>query len=165
MLTRTVRALAALGLVTASGCWLQSGFDAQRSGANGGETAITSATVGDLAVAWSVPVGNSPGEAVVNGGTAYVRSVGSVTALDVATGAARWTVSQDGNSAAAFAGNRLWVPTSGGACALVSLDPKSGATLNSTPRGVPWLPKDRSNSLSACGGSDALSAGGKVSTS
>src|SRR5262249_61900814 len=57
MLTRTLRALAALGLVTASGCWLQTGFDAQRTGANGGETTITSATVGDLAAAWSVPVG------------------------------------------------------------------------------------------------------------
>jgi hypothetical protein len=163
MLTRSVRALAALGLATASGCWLQTGFDAGRSGANGGETAITSATVGNLTVAWSVPVGNGPREAVVNGGTAYVRSNGTVQALDVATGAARWTVSQTGSSAAAFDGNRLWVPATGDSCGLVSLDPKTGATLSTTPMGGPAVSGE--NAFSLCLASDALSQGGEISTS
>jgi PQQ-like domain len=163
MLTRTLRALAALGLVTASGCWLQTGFDAGRSGNNGGETTITSATVGDLAVAWSVPVGSGAREAVVSGGTAYVRSSGSVRALDVATGATRWTVGPAGSGAAAIAGNRLWVPASGDACALQALDPRTGGTLSSTPMGGPAV--SGTDAFSACLAGDALSAGGRIVTS
>jgi hypothetical protein len=164
MLTRTLRVLAASGLVAASGCWLQTGFDAGRSGTNGSETAITSATVGDLAVAWSVPAGVRPREAVVNGGTAYVRAGGSVRALDVATGAERWAVSLEGAAGAAFAGNRLWVPTTGAACSLVSLDPQTGATLGATQMGGNALPTT-DNSFSACLATDALSYGSLVGTS
>jgi outer membrane protein assembly factor BamB len=163
MSTRLLRAVAALGLVTASGCWLQSGFDAQRSGANGGETTITSATIGDLAVAWSVPVANGPREAVVNGSTVYVRSNGNVQALDVATGAVRWTAGPAGSGAAAFAGDRLWVPASGDACSLKALDPQTGAILSSTPMGGPAV--SGTDAASLCLASDALTEDGVISTS
>ncbi len=164
MVTRALRVLAALGLVAASGCWLQTGFDAGRSGTNGAETTITSATVGDLAVAWSVPAGVRPHEAVVNGGTAYVRAGGSVRALDVATGAERWAVTLDGGAGAAFAGNRLWVPKSGDACSLVALDPQTGATLGGTQMGGNPLPST-DESFSACAATDALSYGSVVGAS
>src|SRR5512139_598318 len=61
------RALLVLALVAAQGCWLQAGFDARRSGFNGGETGITSATVARLAPVWTATVGGAPREAIVFG--------------------------------------------------------------------------------------------------
>ena len=97
--------------MTAQGCWLQAGFDARRSGFNDGETAVTPATVDDLAPAWSTAVTGDPGEPLVLGGTAYVRAPGSVKAVDAVTGAARWTVNHGGTGQAVLANDRLWVPT------------------------------------------------------
>src|SRR5215510_8526514 len=160
MLTHPLRVLAALGLMAASGCWLQTGLDAGRSGTNGSETTITSATVGDLAVAWSVPA-DLPRETLVNGGTAYLPSRGDVRALDVATGAVRWTRDLGGAAAgAALAGSRLWVPTSGSNCVLYALDPGTGATVGGSEVAGPDL-----GAGSGCLATDALAYGTKVGTS
>jgi PQQ-like domain len=66
----------------------------------------------------------------VDGGTAYVRAPDTLTAIDVATGAIRWTASSlPGSSAPAVVSGELVVPTNGSSsCAAVALDRSSGAT-------------------------------------
>src|SRR5215510_13014487 len=133
---RAVRVLGALTLLTASGCWLQGGFDARRSGFNVGETAITPANVAQLAPAWTATLPGAPGEPVVYGGTAFVRSAGVVTALDTSSGATRWTATGLGGSGLpVVADERLWVPSGGGHCELTVLDRGSGAAVEHHPFG------------------------------
>jgi hypothetical protein len=154
--------LVALLLVAAQGCWLQTGYGPRRTGSNPLEQTITAANVTDLQPAWTANVSttNPPGAVVVWQDTAYVRSSGAVTALDTASGEARWTSgSLEGNAAPAVADNRLWVPTSGPSCHLVAVDMATGETLDSVLYGGP----DYSNlGTSSCGSGPALSVGTKV---
>jgi outer membrane protein assembly factor BamB len=84
----------------------------------------------------------------------------------VATGTERWTVSlgDGGSTGAALAGNRLWVPTSGGSCVLYSQDPGTGAIVGFTEMAGPDLPTT-DTSFSRCVSTDALIYGTKVGTS
>jgi hypothetical protein len=159
-----VAALAASVAVLASGCWVQTGFDAGRSGFNGGENVVTSATVAGLQQAWSAPAGNgAPREAIVVGNTVYVRTPGTARALDAATGAERWTnAALPGSSGMAAAGNRLWVPAPGRTCSLQGLNMSTGEMVDSAGAGGPDL--SNLGGLSACGMTDALTAGSKVVT-
>ena len=159
------RALLVLALVAAQGCWLQTGFDARRSGFNGGETGITSATVARLAPVWTATVGGAPREAIVFGGTVYARTGGQVTALDTATGAVRWTATGLGGSGQPLvADGRLWVPTQGGHCELDTLDLGTGAVLEHNAIGGPDLNGVGGGGMSSCSVGDALWAGSKVAT-
>jgi hypothetical protein len=127
-----LRALAAVLVVAAApGCWLQAGLDAGRTAGNGGEATVTAASVAGLEVAWTTSVGGSAREAIVDGGTAYVRSPGTLTAIDVATGAVRWTApSLPGSSTPAVVAGRLVVPTNGTpSCAAVTLDTATGVAM------------------------------------
>ena len=129
-----VRIVAVVAAVAAPGCWLQTGFDAGRTGFNDSESAITAANVAGLTQAWSVSTGFT--EPLVQGGAVYSRGPNVVVALDAATGATRWSVPATGSlpPTAALAGDRLWVPLSTGGdndCRLLALDPVTGATVQS----------------------------------
>src|SRR5262245_53514513 len=110
-----VRALVAVLVVAAApGCWLQAGLDAGRTAGNVTEATVTAAGVGGLEVAWTASVGAAAREPIVDGGTAYVRAPGTLTAIDVATGAVRWTATGlPGTSAPAIVDGDLVVPTTG----------------------------------------------------
>src|SRR5262249_10058512 len=88
---RALRVLGVLALLVTSGCWLQGGFDARRSGFNLGEPAIPPDNVNQLAPAWTAPVGGAPVEPILFDGTAFVRADGAITALSVADGSRLWT--------------------------------------------------------------------------
>jgi hypothetical protein len=125
------RALAAvLALAAAPGCWLQAGLDAGRTAGNTSETTVTAANVAGLESAWTTSVEGSAREAIVDGGTAYVRAPNTLTAIDVATGGIRWTASSlPGTSAPAIVNGDLVVPTTGvESCAAVTVDRSTGAT-------------------------------------
>jgi PQQ-like domain len=155
------RAGVVLLLVAVQGCWLQSGFGAGRSGSNPLEGTVTAATVAQLDVAWTAPVGGEPTSTVVWRDTAYVRTPGAVTALATSSGEPRWSAPTLGGSAPpAIASNRLWVPTSGAACALVSVDLAGGSRLGSDSYGGPAL--TGGGQFSSCGASSALAVGSKV---
>jgi PQQ-like domain len=159
------RALLVVALVTAQGCWLQSGFDGRRSGFNGGETGITSATVARLAPAWTATVGGSPDEPIVFDGSVFVRGGGQVTALAVASGAVRWTsTGVGGGGRPLLAGNRLWVPTGGGHCEIDTLSLGTGAVVGSRTIGGPELNGVGGSGFSFCSTGDALWAGSRVAT-
>jgi outer membrane protein assembly factor BamB len=156
-----VGALAASALL-ASGCWLQTGFDAGRTGFNGGETAITSDTVAGLQAVWAASTG-APAEPLVFGSSVYVRTTGVVRALDAATGAGRWTATGlSGSRGMAVAGNRLWVPTPGGQCLLQALNRATGEVVEIQGVGGPDL--SGIGGFSACGMLDPLAVGSKVVT-
>ncbi|HKE72207.1 MAG TPA: PQQ-binding-like beta-propeller repeat protein [Acidimicrobiales bacterium] len=153
-------AVAAAALV-APACWPQAGFDARRSGFNGGETGITSATVAQLAPAWTATVGGGPGEPVVLGATAYVRTGGAVTALDTTTGAVRWTTPLAGAGLPVLAQNHVWVPVASSACSLASLDLGTGAVVDTRSFGGPGLPNN-DQSFAACGTYDLVGVGKRL---
>src|SRR5262245_28332884 len=96
-------------VVSASGCWLQAGFDATKAGDNTGERVITAANVSGLRVAWSAnPSGGSAfGEPLVRGASVFSRSTSTMTALDAGTGAQQWSAA--GPSVAAIVGEKLVV--------------------------------------------------------
>jgi outer membrane protein assembly factor BamB len=96
-------AAAALIAVALAGCWPAPGHDANRSGFNDLETAITTGNVATLGVAWEHPVGwiergefptlhqERAGHPIVsNTGLVTVTTPSSVTAFDPATGARAW---------------------------------------------------------------------------
>jgi hypothetical protein len=135
-----VRAFAAVLVVAAApGCWLQAGLDAGRTAGNVTEAAVTAANVAGLEVAWTASVGGSAREAIVEGGTAYVRAPGTLTAIDMTTGATRWTApSLPGSSTPAIVGGQLVVPTTGApSCAAVTVDKATGATTTIRTVGLP----------------------------
>ena len=70
------------------GCWVQPGFDPGRSYWNSGEATLTAANVDQLALQWEAA---SVGPAVTYGNAVVVTDGLTVSALDVATGAVRWT--------------------------------------------------------------------------
>ncbi len=88
----------AAGPAPLPGDWPMYGADPQRTNFNAAETAISAATVGQLAPLWQANVGSGPrppsGAPSVANGAVYVGSsvVGSANffAFDAATGAARW---------------------------------------------------------------------------
>lgn len=84
----------AAGALVAAGCWGQPGFDGRHQSFNRFETALTPATVGALAPAWTAHVDTGPVRAdpVVSGGLDLVHVSDDVAAygLDTATGARRW---------------------------------------------------------------------------
>jgi outer membrane protein assembly factor BamB len=153
--------VAAAAALVVPACWPQAGFDARRSGFNGGETGITSGTVAQLAPAWTATVTGAPLEPVVLGGTAYVRSGGSVTALNTTTGAVKWTTPVHGAGLPVLAQNHLWVPVASAACALVSLDLGTGAVVDGRSFGGPGLPNN-DQSFSLCGTYDLVGVGKRL---
>jgi hypothetical protein len=157
-------ALVLAAVLVAQGCWFQAGYDAKRAGSNGGETAVTAATVAGLAPAWTVTggVGGGLREPLVFGGTVYVRGNGSVVAVDTATGASRWAASIGGSAAPVLADNRLWVPETSNGCSLVPVDRGTGALGTRVTFGGP--PLSGSLGFSLCIAGDAVSAGGRVAT-
>src|SRR5262245_55222646 len=92
MKLRGVLAVAVL-VMSMSGCWLQAGFGPSRTGFNDLESAITAANVAQLVPAWEGSLGSGFAAApLVDSGVAYIRSDGRLSAFDLATGAARWSV-------------------------------------------------------------------------
>ncbi|HEY8544470.1 MAG TPA: hypothetical protein VIL36_05470, partial [Acidimicrobiales bacterium] len=83
-------AVAAVLGTTLTGCWVQPGFDAGRSDWNPGETTLTAASVADAALQWEATVPGTP--VATYGDLVYVQDGLTVTALDTATGATRWSV-------------------------------------------------------------------------
>jgi hypothetical protein len=121
--------LAAVAVLMAPGCWLQSGYDQRRSGDNAGETAITVANVGTLAKAWEVAGATAAGDPVVNGGTAYLSTGTTVEARNLATGAARWSVPVASVDSLAVGGGHIWAAVGDTGCSLQALAPATGATV------------------------------------
>jgi outer membrane protein assembly factor BamB len=97
---RAARLMGAVGLVAlvvaAAGCWPAPGQGPDRRAYNAGETAITVATVGDLATVWRAtlaPPGGSGGPVrapVVGAGGVFASSGIHLFGVDPATGAVRW---------------------------------------------------------------------------
>lgn len=126
----------ALAATLLAGCWEQAGFGSGRGAYNAGETTITAANVASLDVAWTAPVGSAASEAIVRGGTAFVRTEGAVTALNLNTGGQRWRTEPGsstvdalhGTSVPAILDGKLRVPATGtyGPCRLVSLNLDTG---------------------------------------
>ena len=156
-----VRAVLALALVAAQGCWLQTGFDGGRSGFNPREDTVTAENVADLAEDWSAEIGGSPSTVLLWGGNAYVRTNGAVTALATADGTRRWAATDlDGPTAPVVAEGSLWVPQSGSSCGLSEVDLRTGARLaGGDSYGGPPL---SGLGTSSCGTTDALAWGSKV---
>jgi outer membrane protein assembly factor BamB len=124
-----------------SGCWLQTASGPTRNAYNDLETTVTAANVNGLTVRWTGALGGKSGsEALVDRGSAYVRSDGRLTAFNLANGATRWSVPVGGSnnlpggsaSVPAIVDDALWVPTTGPTCRLVEVDPATGATLGET---------------------------------
>ncbi|MBV8950093.1 MAG: PQQ-binding-like beta-propeller repeat protein [Actinobacteria bacterium] len=87
---------AAVMAVTLSGCWLQPGYDAERSAFNPIDNAITPANVGTLHTRWTVPLGAAVHDPVVSTNGVYATlgaypGAGTVTLRALADGSARWT--------------------------------------------------------------------------
>jgi outer membrane protein assembly factor BamB len=88
--------VAALGVVlslTASGCWLQHGFNAGRNRYIAGDTTITTADADQLVELWrATGLGAGVNEPVVFGDDVYVTTgVGTVSRLSASTGEVRYT--------------------------------------------------------------------------
>ena len=160
---RGVLAVALLATGT-SGCWLQAGYGPGKNGFNDLESAVTPANVAGLTEAWSTEVGGVPREPLVTGGSAYVRGLDAVTALDLATGTTRWTATVSGAAMPAIVENALQVPAGGQWCTITSLSLVDGTSLGSRMYGqfafVP-LPAVLD---STCATTDLLGMGSKVVT-
>jgi outer membrane protein assembly factor BamB len=156
-------AVAALLAMTASGCWLQAGYGAGKGGYNDREDTVTAATVAGLEEAWSATLPTAGREPLVSGDTVVVRTSGAVTALDLATGAQRWSAAIGGDDAPAIVEGELRVPSDGATCTLVSLDLADGAQLGRRPYGFYGIvPPPSPATSTVCSTTDALGLGGKV---
>jgi hypothetical protein len=94
LLRTAVVLTAVLGL---TGCWLQPGFDAERSGFNPLDGSVTPANVGGLHRVWTVRLGPGVNDPAVSAHGVYVTTGGypqeaKLTLLTRADGTARWTV-------------------------------------------------------------------------
>jgi outer membrane protein assembly factor BamB len=97
---RAARLRGAVGLVVllvvAAGCWPAPGQGPDRRAYNAGETAITVATVGDLATAWRATLAQPDGSGgpvrapVVGAGGVFAASGVFLFGVDPANGAVRW---------------------------------------------------------------------------
>jgi outer membrane protein assembly factor BamB len=82
---------AALIAVSASGCWLQVGGNALRTGDSASESTVTAANVGLLHQVWATTVSSHTASApMVNSGRVFVASSPLMTAFDAKTGAQIW---------------------------------------------------------------------------
>ena len=89
-----LRALApaALAALALTACWPVPGGNADRTAHNPFETAFTPARVGALEPAWTAELGpGATGQIVLDHSSAFVRVDRTVRALDVRSGATRWT--------------------------------------------------------------------------
>lgn len=158
-MARLGRALGLVTLLVTQACWLQAGGGPQRTGFTGLETAVTSATVDELEVAWTASIGASTREALVSGSSTYVPTAGAVTALDVRDGTTRWSTSGLGATAApAIVDGHLLVPAGGTHCALSALDPGTGAVVDVRAFGPPDV--GGSGGFSQCSTGAVVAAGG-----
>jgi hypothetical protein len=162
--------LAAVLVMSASGCWFQAGVGPGRTAFNDLETTITAANVSQLVPDWTASLGGPTGsEPLVDGATVYARSDGRVSSFDLGTGATRWSVAAGfqgdvpGGSAAvpALDDGSLWVPTPGQACTLLQLNPADGTSIGQ--RVYNGLPADQVPPSAIhngrCRTGDALAAG------
>jgi outer membrane protein assembly factor BamB len=152
---RVGRALLLLALVSAQGCWLQTGFGPDRRGDNDLETGLTTANVAELEVRWTADVGDLAREALIDGGKVFASGQNQVTALDLATGTEVWSQARSNPGGAAIAGGRLRVPSG---CNLGSYDPATGAA-EFAPFGPTEIPPGFPQS---CVSGDALAVGERV---
>ena len=82
-----------MAMVLLSGCWLQPGYGAHRSGHNGLEAGLTEANVATLTEAWSVTVGAGPVDApVVSGFGVHAVSGPFLASYKLSDGAEIWRV-------------------------------------------------------------------------
>lgn len=130
----TLAALAALVLAPAAagsaGSWPQYGYSARHTFANLSESAITTATVSQLAAGWSHTVAagaylaNTP--TVANGRVFVVAQGGPMVAFDAASGAVLWTTGTGAAGQAAVARGHVFVCLNG---IVQALDPRAGTPL------------------------------------
>ena len=164
---RGYAAVVALALTT-SGCWLQAGHNSGRGANNDLESTITAANVADLELAWTADVCSAAQEAVVSGGTTFVRcgftTEGGVFAFATDTGALRWANAPADNSLAGLAtpavvDNQLRVPTFGRDCGVTSLSLATGEVVSTHSFGsggnTSWF-------ASECSPADALAIGNRL---
>ena len=112
--------------------WPQYRGDAGRTGANPTENVITASTVRTLKPAWQVRTPDDQGLVAVAGGAVYLPSATTLTALDAATGATRWTQhAQFGFFTAVAVGGGRLVTVNGNH--VVALAPATGAVLWTSP--------------------------------
>lgn len=79
-------------VILLAGCWPVPGGNADRTAHNSLEGALTTATVADLAPAWTADLGpGNSGPVVLDRGAVFVRVDNSVAGLDARTGDTRWT--------------------------------------------------------------------------
>lgn len=102
---RPVVLAAAVTMVLAlAGCWPVPGGNADRTAHNPFEQALTTASVPDLAPAWTAQLGpGNSGPVVMDRGVVFVRVGRSVTGLDARTGATRWAWVPPGDETDPFA--------------------------------------------------------------
>jgi outer membrane protein assembly factor BamB len=82
--------------LAAAGCWPAPGQNADRTGHNAFETAITPGTVSSLTVSWTAPVdGGAVGAPVRGSDQVYVADDVALYGFDASTGARRWASSFD----------------------------------------------------------------------
>lgn len=117
--------------------WNQVGFNAQHTGDNSSETALTRSNVRHLTHAFVTKITTGPDPIVVNG-VVYLAASGdgSVQALDAATGTLDWTMDAcntgEQTTAPAFAGGNVWV----------GLDDPGTAAINRAGTSVACLQSD-----------------------
>jgi outer membrane protein assembly factor BamB len=151
---RVGRAALLLALLVAQGCWLQTGWGAQRRAYNDLETEVTADNVADLDVRWTAQVGGAAHEALLHRDQVFVTADNEVAALRSSTGAEIWSESVGDPAGAAVVQDRLWVPLG---CQLGAFDLATGdATFvrhgEEPPEGFQW----------SCVDGDALAVGSRV---
>lgn len=161
---RIGRSVALAALLVTQACWLQVGAGPQRRGSTDLETQLTSETVSDLTVAWSVPAGGDVDEVLIYGGSVYAPSgSGAITRLDADDGETRWTWTPSHNrSAPAIADGRLWVAAGGDRCVLVGVDLATGRPVDLLAVGPPPIPYTFPDRVSMCGPSEPIVSGTTV---
>jgi hypothetical protein len=142
----------------APGCWLQTGFAADRRGFDDLETRVTAANVATLETRWTASVDGPAREALIDRGRVFVTDTFAVTALSATTGAEQWSTGGccDLVGVPAVVDGQLRVASAGSdACHMRSVDVASGASTELAPFGPP-LP---SLFNSECDPGDVLAVG------
>jgi len=148
--------------VVLPGCWLQVGFDARHTRTNTFEHQLTAANVASLRHMWSVTVPGEASEPMIIGNRVFVTLTNTVSgsafvgvrALSLRNGATAWdrrlvsspNASEVFSAPVAFVGDQLAsgygtaVVGSATDCALVRLDPSTGAVVSSERTAWPVSP-------------------------